>query len=191
MHKILLSIVILTSFIAQSQEVSPYYPAKYVGEKGAGFTSQMTYFDLNFISSNVSDFLMSKMLMNIENTDSSKMLFDGGKLTITYTDRIVQSKAQKLIISYDVVKVNDVYTIKSVKMTGDKERLLDFFIVFWETTINFKAPSGNSDVSLNMGQDIVKYYFNKGKPYITVTNSTYKNLEEFKVYFETLKAENK
>ena len=129
--------------------------------------------------------------MTIENTDSSKMVFDGGKLTITYTDKIAQSKAQKLIISYDVVKVNDVYTIRSAKMTGDKERLLDFFIVFWETTINFKEPSGNSDVSLNMGQDVVKYYFNKGKPYITVTNSTYKNLEEFKVYFETLKAENK
>lgn len=56
----------MTSFLGNSQEVSPFYPAKYVGERGFGFTSQMTYFDLNFISGNVSEFLNFRMAMAIQ-----------------------------------------------------------------------------------------------------------------------------
>lgn len=187
MKTVLLSFFLLISFLGSSQEVSPFYPAKYIGDKPARFTSQMTYFDLNFINTHVGEFLNFKMAMSIEETDSSKLTHNGGKLTTVYVDKISQSKAAKLTITYDVVKVSDIYTIQSVKITGDKQRVVDFFIEFWQTSINFKEPSGNSDVSLNMGQDIVKYYFNKGKPYITVTNSTYKNVEEFKTFFATLK----
>lgn len=188
MKKLLLLFLLSASFSGKSQEVSPFYPAKYVGERRFGFTSQMTYFDLNFININVSEFLTYKMLMDIEKTDSSKLLHDGGKLIISYSDRFAQSGSLKLAIAYDVVKVQDVYTIQAAKITGDKKRIISFFINFWETTINFEEPSGNSDVSLNMGQDVVKYYFNKGKPYITITNGTYKNAEEFRTFFAGLKA---
>lgn len=57
MKKLLLLFLLSASFSGKSQEVSPFYPAKYVGEQRFGFTSQMTYFDLNFISINVSEFL--------------------------------------------------------------------------------------------------------------------------------------
>ena len=187
MKNILFFFFLLTPFLGNSQEVSPFYPAKYIGDKPARFTSQMTYFDLNFINTHVSEFLNFKMAMAIQKTDSSKLLHEGGKLTVAYIDKIAQGKPGTLTISYDVVKVSDIYTIQSVKITGDKLRLIDFFVEFWNTTPNFQEPSGNSDVSLNMGQDVVKYYFNKGKPYITVTNGTYKNVEEFRTFFAGLK----
>ena len=181
----------MTSLLAKSQEVSPFYPAKYIGDNPARFTSQMTYFDLNFMNTRTSEFLYHKMAMDVEKSDASKLAHDGGKLTTIYVDKIAQGAASHLIITYDVVKVSDIYTIGSVKITGDKKRVLSFFINFWKTSINFETPAGDSDVSLNMGQDVVKYFFNKGKPYITVTNSTYKNVDEFKVYFENLKAKEK
>lgn len=188
MKNTLAFLFLFASFLGRSQEVSPFYPAKYVGDKPARFTSQMTYFDLNFISIHVSEFLTYKMAMDIEKTDSSKLLHDGGKLTITYSDRFSQSGSQKLSITYDVVKVNDVFTIEAVKITGDKKRIVSFFINFWKTTIHFDEPSGNSDVSLHMGQDDVNYFFNKGNPYIAITNGTYKNAAAFRSYFATLKA---
>jgi len=191
MNKILLLFFLMTSLLAKSQEVSPFYPAKYIGDNPARFTSQMTYFDLNFMNTRTSEFLYYKMAMNVEKSDAAKLLHDGGKLTTTYVDKIAQGEASHLIITYDVVKVSDVYTIQSVKITGHKKRVLSFFINFWKTSINFETPAGNSDVSLNMGQDVVKYFFNKGNPYITVTNSTYKNVDEFKVHFENLKAKEK
>jgi hypothetical protein len=93
----------------------------------------------------------------------------------------------KLTFTYSVGLVNDIYTIRTLKITGSKDRLISFFVEFWNTTINFEAPTGNSDVSLLTGQDVVKYFINKGKPYITITNSTYKSLEEFKTFFDTIK----
>jgi len=191
MNKILLLFFLMTSLLAKSQEVSPFYPAKYIGDNPARFTSQMTYFDLNFMNTRTSEFLYHKMAMDVEKSDASKLAHDGGKLTTTYVDKIAQGAASHLIITYDVVKVSDIYTIGSVKITGDKKRVLSFFINFWKTSINFETPAGDSDVSLNMGQDVVKYFFNKGKPYIMVTNSTYKNVDEFKVHFENLKAKEK
>lgn len=58
------------------------------------------------------------------------MLHEGGKLIISYVDKIAQGKPGTLAISYDVVKVSDVYTIQSVKITGDKLRLIDFLLNF-------------------------------------------------------------
>ena len=183
MKKIILFLLFATTIFAQ--EVSPYYPAVYTGDDPAKFSSQLTYFDSNFIVNRVSDFIYYNMAMTLESSDDSKLLFNGGELTYHYVNMFSSGKG--LIIKYYVGKVNDIYTIKSVKITGGTERLITFFVSFWKTSINFETPSGKSDVSLLNGQDVVKYYFNKGNPYINVTNSTYKSIEEFSKYFDTIK----
>ena len=188
MKKILLLTLLTFSLFIQAQEVSPYYPAKNNVTDPFNFTSQLTYFDLNYISNNISEFLTYRMNMVVEKEDDSKLLFDGGKNVYQYTDRIAASGSHNLIITYNVGKTNDIYVIKSVTISGDKERVYDFFVEFWKTTINFKEPSGKSDVSLLTGQDVVKLFFNKGKPYITVTNGTYKTIEEFNLKFNQLLA---
>ncbi len=188
MKKLLLIVALLFAAFTQAQEVSPYYPAKYTGELLGGFTSQMTYFDSNFIINNVSDVLLYRMNMGIEKRDDSKFGYNGGTIIMHYTDKLSQSGLKKLAITYTIINVADVPVVKSVKITGDKKRVTSFFVNFWKTTMNFEAPSGNSDVSLLMGQDVVKYYFNKGKPYITVTNGTFKTDKEFEEHFKNLKA---
>lgn len=183
--KKIVALLFLYSICSFAQEVSPYYPAKYVGENPSDFSSQLTYFDSNFIVNKVSDFIYYRMAMKLESSDDSKLLYNGGELTYHYADMF---SSGRLSIKYYIGKVNDVYTVKSVKITGDSERLITFFVEFWKTTINFKEPSGKSDVSLLTGQDVVKLFFNKGKPYITVTNGTYKTIEEFNLKFNQLLA---
>ncbi|WP_163410808.1 hypothetical protein [Flavobacterium ajazii] len=187
MKKLLLLTYLFLSISAQSQEVSPYYPAKHVVDNPATFTSQITYFDMNYITNNISEFLTYRMNMVVTKSDDSKLLYDGGSYSITYTDRLAQSGYKTLVFNYSIGKVDDIYTIKSLKITGAEDRLIPFFVNFWQTTKNFTAPAGNSDVSLLTGQDVAKFYFNKGKPYITVTNNTFKSIEEFTEYFHKLK----
>lgn len=185
------TIVFLTFFIGtmlNAQEISPYYPAKNVVNDPYDFTSQITFFDMNYISNNISEFLSYRMNMTVTKTDNTKLLHDGGNYTVTYADKLAQSGNANLVFNYSIGSVDNIYTIKSLKITGSKERLISFFVEFWQTSKNFTTPSGNSDVSLLTGQDVAKFYFNKGKPYITVTNNTYKSLDEFKVYFQNLKS---
>lgn len=186
--RIILILSMLFSFVVNAQEVSPYYPAKGNFKSPYYFTSQLSYFDLNYISNNISEFLTYRLNMVVDKDDSSKLLKDGGTYNISYVDRISTSGNEKINFVYTVGLVDNVYTIKTVKITGTKESLITFFVEFWQTTINFQEPSGKSDVSLLTGQDVVKYYVNKGKPYITITNNTFKDLEEFKKHFIDLKA---
>jgi hypothetical protein len=187
MKKIILLVYLLMASYLQAQEVSPYYPAKNVVNDPYDFTSQITYFDMNYITTNISEFLSFRMNMTVVKSDNTKLLHNGGSYKITYTDKLAQSGNQSLIFSYNIGMVDNVYTIKDLKITGSNKRLISFFINFWQTSKNFTEPSGNSDVSLLTGQDIAKFYFNKGKPFISVTNNTFKSLEEFKQYFQKLK----
>lgn len=186
--KKLFILLFFISFFSHSQEVSPYYPAKNMVNDPYDFTSQITYFDMNYITNNISEFLSYRMNMAVTKTDNTKLLHDGGNYTVTYTDKLGQSGNANLAFNYSIGIVDNVYTIKSLKITGSKERLISFFVGFWQTTKNFTSPSGNSDVSLLTGQDEAKFFFNKGKPYITVVNKTFKTIEEFKVYFQDLKS---
>jgi len=190
MKKLLLLTALLLAMFTQAQEVSPYYPAKNKVSDPYDFTSQLTYFDMNYISNNISEFLTYRMNMVVTKSDDSKLLHDGGNYIIEYADRISQSGKGSLIINYTVVMVENVYTIQAVKISGSKDRVISFFVEFWQTAMNFEAPKGNADVSLLTGQDVAKFYFNKGKPYILVTNSTFKTKEEFIKYFKKLKYSN-
>lgn len=188
MKKILHFILLLIAMAVQSQEVSPYYPAKNVVNDPYDFTSQITYFDMNYITNNISEFLSYRMNMAVIKSDDTKLLHDGGSYSISYGDKSTLSGNGSLTFNYSIGMVDNVYTIKSLKITGSKERLISFFVEFWQTSKNFTAPAGNSDVSLLTGQDEAKFYFNKGKPFISVVNKTFKSLDEFKVYFEKLKS---
>lgn len=190
MKKLLTTLALFIASYSFAQEVSPYYPVKNRVSDPYDFTSQLTYFDLNYISNNISEFLTYRMAMGVSKTDDSKLMHTGGTYSVEYTDKIAQSVSQKLLFTYNVGQVDKVYTIQSVKITGSKERLIMFYIEFWQTASNFVAPKGNADVSLLTGQDVVKFYFNKGKPYIMVTNGTYKNIADFQEHFTKLKTAN-
>ena len=89
----------LLSFFVQSQEVSPYYPSKHVVSDPYDFTSQITYFDMNYITNNISEFLSVRMNMAVTKSDNSKLLHDGGSYTVTYQDKIAQSGNANLVFN--------------------------------------------------------------------------------------------
>lgn len=184
---LLIPLTMILSTILQAQEISPYYPCKVTINNPYYFSSQITYFDMNSISDNISDFLLHHMNMNVSKRDHSKLLRNGGAYIITYTDELAQSRHENLIFNYNIGLVDNVLTIKSLKITGSKKRLISFFNQFWMASKDFKSASGKSEVSFLTGQDVATFYTNKEKLYITVTNNNYKSLNEFNAYFQNLK----
>ena len=76
MKKLILIITLATFFGLNAQEVSPYYPAKNKVNDPYYFTSQITYFDLNYISNNISEFLTYRLNMVVEKDDDTKAYWD-------------------------------------------------------------------------------------------------------------------
>lgn len=183
--KKLLFFLLLSGF-AFGQEISPYYPAKQENARRGNEPSQLTYYDSQFVQGLLPNFLSNKMMMTQIDTDfdiKTKTLrqsyqdkFSSGKLIITLTTDLINSK----------VEVPEI--IKSIKITGTPERVITFFVEYWDTTLDFRSLK--SDVERKHMQDVARFYFNKGKPYITVTNGTFKNTKEFEEYFNKLLADN-
>lgn len=89
----------MISYLTQAQEVSPYYPAKNIVSDPYDFTSQISYFDMNYITNNISEFLSYRMNMSVTKTDNTKLLHDGATYTITYADKLARSGNANLIFT--------------------------------------------------------------------------------------------
>lgn len=179
-------IFILFSCFIFGQDVSPYYPAKQDNAYRGGEPSQLTYYDTSFIQGLLPNFLRNNLGMTQISTDmdvKTKTIrqtyqdsFSTGKLTFTITTDVIDSN------------VTNPEIVTSVKITGTPSRVLDFFVRYWDSTIDFESIK--ADVERKHFQDIAKLYFNKGKPYILVVNNAYKNTKEFEIFFNKLLSDN-
>lgn len=174
MKKLLLFILI--SGFTFGQEISPYYPAKQDNAWRGNEPTQLTYYDAMFVAGALQNFVTDHMAMAVTGSDASTYHFQDkfstGKLNITLKQEKINSN----------VAVPEIVT--SIKISGDKDRVYTFFIDYWGTTIDWDAKK--SDVERKHQQDVIRLHFNSGKPYITITNGTYKNTADFEAYFNTL-----
>lgn len=173
---------LLLSCFCLGQEISPYYPATqpeaYLGE-----TTQLTYYDSQYVINNLISFLSYNMLMTQTDIKKGKTAFEN---TYVFQDKLSNGK---LYITLQEAEINvkalyPVIVIK-LKISGTKDRVFSFFINYWNTTINWDASK--SDVERRHMQDIIRLHFNNGNPYITVANATYKNSKDFENFFNDLK----
>lgn len=174
MKKILL--FILMSGFAFGQEISPYYPAKQDNAWRGNEPTQLTYYDAMFVAGALQNFVTDRMAMAVTGSDASTYHFQDkfstGKLNITLKQEQIKAN----------VAIPEIVT--SIKISGDKDKVYTFFVEYWGTTIDWDAKK--SDVERKHQQDVVRLHFNGGKPYITITNGTYKNTADFEIYFNTL-----
>lgn len=182
MKKILL-LMFFYGYNTFAQDISPYYPAKQGSAYRGNEPTQLTYYDSMFVQGLIPNFLSNRMGMTQISVDGDKIIkqvyqdgFSNGKLIFELHTEPINSKV-------DFPEI-----VKSIKITGTKDRVIAFFIEYWGTKIDWDPKK--SDVERLQMQDVIKFYFNNGKPYITITNSTYKTTKEFEDHFNKLLAEN-
>ncbi|MEO2064476.1 MAG: hypothetical protein ABGW97_15950 [Christiangramia sp.] len=184
--KRLLLLLILSLFLQDSvaQKVSPYYPTPSLGSSNNQFETQITYFDLNFVNSKIQEFLSRKLEMTLQG-DSNYNL-DGGKGTISesYLDKIsINKEPRKMTFSFEVFPVEGELVVKTLKITGDTDAVLDFFVRYWSTNLNFDDVKRKEVVSNRYLQDRISFTFNEGNSTIEVQNTTIKDDEKFVAEF--------
>lgn len=186
-------IVFILSFLCGytsilSQEITPYYPTKESREAWLGYTpTQLTYYDDAYVQGAIMNFVsMNLGMTNIDMTANRKKKeftsifqdqFSTGKLYITY--------------KYDIIDVDMVNPaiIKSIIIKGDTDRVISFFVRFWRT--NYHSDDLKENVTRKHLQDVITFYFNKGKPYIEIKNGTFNSVSEFETYFKEKLAKSK
>lgn len=179
-------LLLLFSVFAFGQNVSPYYPAKQSEALRGLEPSQLTYYDTIFFQSLIPEFLNRNMAMTQVDTDLNPKTM---VLKQSYQDQF-STGVLNFEVKTDVIKSN-VETpeiVKSIKVTGTPERVIRFFVRYWDSTLDFESVK--SDVERKHLQDSAKFYFNKGKPYILVTNNTYKTTKDFEIFFNKKLKEN-
>lgn len=179
----ILLLLFFYGYYISAQDISPYYPTKQSSAYRGNEPTQLTYYDSMFVQGLLPNFLSNRMGMTQISVDGNKVIkqvyqdsFSNGKLIFElYTDTINS-------------KVDFPEIVKSIKISGTKDRVIAFFVEYWGTKIDWDAKK--SDVQRLQMQDVIKFYFNNGKPYITITNSAYKTTKEFEEQFNKLLAEN-
>ncbi|MCT2563965.1 hypothetical protein [Chryseobacterium herbae] len=174
MKKILL--FILLSVFTFGQEISPYHPAKQDNAWRGYEPTQLTFYDAMFVAGALQNFVTDRMAMVVTGSDASTYHFQDkfstGKLNIALKQEKIKSN----------VAVPEI--VISIKISGDKDKVYTFFVEYWGTTIDWGAKK--ADVERTHMQDVIRLHFNGGKPYITITNGTYKSTSDFENFFNTL-----
>ncbi|ROI09779.1 hypothetical protein EGI11_03205 [Chryseobacterium sp. H3056] len=173
---------LLISTLCGAQNVSPYYPAKQDNAYRGNEPSQLTYYDTSFVQGLIPEFLKNNLGMI---QVSSEMDVKTKNIKQIYQDQFSDGKLV-FDLSTDVINadVQNPEVVSAVKITGTPERVISFFVRYWDTTIDFKTLK--SDIERRQMQDVANLYFNKGKPYIMVKNNTYKSAKEFEPHFAKL-----
>ena len=177
---ILITIIFLTQNVF-AQNISPYYPAPFFSSTLNKYECQFTYFDLNFVSLNIQDFMSRKFAMSQDGSQSKYNLKEGkGTISNVYIDQIsINREPRKIKITYTIFPIEKEFVIKSVKITGNADVVLKFYVYFWSTTLNFDDVSKKEAVSNRYFQDRISYSYNNGNSYIQINNTTVKDDKNF------------
>lgn len=189
---------LLLSAFAFGQDISPYYPAKQTDAWRGLEPTQLTYYDEQYVQGAVSNFMSLKMGMtSLESQDTDwntkaqfyssvfQDRFSTGKIKVTYYYDKMQAKVFFAGISETI---ENPAIIKSLKITGTPNRVIAFFVEYWGSNLDFNSIK--ADVERKQMQDVAKFYYNKGKPYIIIENNTYKSTKEFEDFFNLRLQEN-
>lgn len=191
MKKIALILVLITSANSYAQKISPYFPEPFLTSSSNKYQTQISYFDLNFVTLKLQDYMSYNFAMTLNDEKMKYELKDGkGDITFAFIDKIAMNKKpRELYFKYTVFPLEEEFVIKELKITGDSDAVLRFYVSFWTTTLNFDDVSKTEIVSNRLFQDRISYSFNKGNSYVIVKNTTIESSEEFINEFEIKKIE--
>lgn len=176
---LLLTAITLLSVTGFAQKVYPSYPGVPIDDYA--YLTQITYYDLNYVSNRITKFLYANNNMNDLPDKNIYNLKDGvGTITMSYIEMSSRGKQSKLTVTYNLFKIDGEFVIKSLKITGDYDKMVLFYVTFWNTEINVEK---NHSITNNFVQDLITFNNNIQNPIITVTNTTISDTNKFTTDF--------
>jgi hypothetical protein len=188
MKKLQLYIVLLMcATIFAQPKISPYFPQN--PEQSGRYQTQFTFYDLNFVSLRVQDYLDRNMGMSLKDTKFN--LKNGvGSIDFIYEEAIVigtNSQPQKMHVIYEVEAIDNEFVIKSCTINGSAYKVEAFYVGFWKTSLQFNEVKSKGIVYNYYLQDKISYSLTMGKPTIKITSTSIKDFQKFKSEFSVKK----
>ncbi|AMO19425.1 hypothetical protein [Flavobacterium columnare] len=179
MKKLILILILQVASVCNAQKIYPSYPGVPIDDYP--YLTQITYYDLNYVSNRITKFLYANNNMNDLPDKNIYNLKDGvGTITMPYIEMSSRGKQSKLTVTYNLFKVDGEFVIKSLKITGDYDKMVLFYVTFWNTEINVEK---NYSITNNFVQDLITFNNNVQNPIITVTNTTISDTNKFTTDF--------
>ena len=151
-----------------------------------GFLTQMTFFELNFVNLRIQDFMSKRLMM----APKGEPTFTGDAiktLTQKYHKNIQINFAKEydMSVSYKLFPLQDKLIIESCEITGYYQYVIDFFVDYWTTTLNFEAAKGGEIVVNYLLQDRASLTLNfpKETATIKIINTTIPDSKAFTKQF--------
>lgn len=181
MKKISIIICIVVSMAAYSQQpsISPYYPDIATIGSYNDLQTQVTYFDLNFVNAKIQEYMDKEMQMYVSG-DKYDLVAGKGNITFVYSDKgAINTTIKKMSFIFNVEPINNEFVIKSCKIVGNSERLVAFYVSFWSSPLNFDQVKSKGIIYNNFMMDKISFHYNGNNPYITITNGSINNFQDF------------
>ncbi|MGV0830313.1 hypothetical protein ACTS9C_15920 [Empedobacter brevis] len=176
-------LLILSASIGFGQTISPYYPAI---ENKKNTTIQFTYYEFNFVSLKLQDYLSGKYSLI-----DSDMINENDYQTfvLTFKESIsINKNPSELKFYFKTFTIGENQVIKDVKITGSKDALLIFFAFYWTSPIDTDVNKSNVLGQNYFRQDKITFERMNNSYFIRIINNTIKDDSEFtKNYLSKLK----
>lgn len=145
---------------------------------------QFTYVILPLIERNLQLYFSSKGYGKVNGYEDVFFKNEKPYYKAKYQESIVAGRKPRWIaFNFDmfVIDSNHNFFIKKATITGDPVSLINFFVQFYPTTINFETVKNNKIADCRFMQDIIELGVDPAKNTgsITITNSNFKNEQEF------------
>lgn len=145
---------------------------------------QFTYVILPLIERNLQLYFSSKGYGKVNGSEDVFFKNEKPYYKAKYQESIVAGRKPRWIaFNFDmfVIDSNHNFFVKKATITGDPVSLINFFIQFYPTTINFETVKKNKIADCRFMQDIIELGVDQAKNTgsITITNSNFKNEQEF------------
>ena len=146
------------------------------------YLTQFTYFELNFVNTRLEQYLT--LYSDYSMSDDIIFVMDKPEkyLINTYEKKVSSSSNKRTFqVKYNLFEEEGNLLIKSVEISGYWEYIIDIYINYWTTNLNFEATKKEETVINYLLQDRVALTLNAktktGK--IVITNTSINNLTDY------------
>jgi len=104
------------------------------------YTTEFNNMDLNFVNNKVQKFLNLRLDMALTEDSHQSVVTDSCiNISESYHSTKINEKSRKLTFTYSVKaeEGSSILIVHSCKITGDKSSVIDFYIKYWDTTLDF------------------------------------------------------
>jgi hypothetical protein len=140
-----------------------------------GYTTEFNLMRLNFVNRKIQSFLSEVMDMSVTENSSNLSTIDSSMvLTESYHSKKLNETKKGLKFSFVVKAENQGhdFIIQSCRITGDRSSVLDFYLKYWKTTLDFENTKKEELVINHWINDRISLTWNDKEAYITVEKNS-------------------